>query len=213
MRFYNYINEYRDGLEKWKSLIKDKCKPYLKLVKGSDRLLFSGRKNEKPVIMKQVRQNRKPVDTPLEVHELLDNQFKDKFGIRARSNSIFCYFKNINMVGSDSSAYGDPYYIFPIGKFKTIWSPHIQDLFDEIQTIFEHKYFGDFDKRNWSNIREEYREEFLEFLEMKNYPLRYTDKPIKGMRSENTEVMVNCKEYIAVKTDIFKLKMKDILDD
>jgi hypothetical protein len=70
--------------------------------------------------MNKIRTDRKPKDTPLEMHQLLDKQFQKRFGIKARSNSLFCYFRNINSYLRDRSGYGVPYYIFPIGNFKTI---------------------------------------------------------------------------------------------
>jgi hypothetical protein len=70
---------------------------------------------------------------PDELHDYLDEQFKKKFGWKARSEGVFC-------VRSKQIAYnyGNPYSVFPIGNYKYIYSNKIHDLyvhFDELKEI------------------------------------------------------------------------------
>lgn len=70
--------------------------------------------------------NRLPMSTKHHIHDFLNDFFQDKFGWKAR-NGVFC-MGNINGV----KAYGPPYAIFPIGNYKYIWSPDVDDVFSDI---------------------------------------------------------------------------------
>ena len=112
------------------TLIMDKCQPVIKelLPFGyNDNFLMSGRKHKNEVFIGKVRKNRKPTDTPLEIHNLFDSMFKKRYGWKPRSNAIFC-------TGSIDQAndYGQPYLIFPMGKIKYIYNPNIKDLFSDV---------------------------------------------------------------------------------
>jgi hypothetical protein len=53
----------------------------------------------------------------------------------------------------------------------------------------------------------------LNHLETNDLTLFYVDKPVTNIKNENIEVMLYCKEYIAVKTDVFRSLMKDLIND
>ena len=132
MRFKHYINERGTELP-FNIIIKelyDKCYPFIKeinkqQIKG---FIFSGRENDVIKYTGKVRKNRNPKDSPIKTHNILDKLFKKKFGWKARSNAIFCT-GNIHT----AAAYGkNVYMIFPIGKYKFLWSPEIDDLYETI---------------------------------------------------------------------------------
>lgn len=61
-----------------------------------------------------------------------DTFFKDKFGInRIRSSSMF-------VTGSESVAryYGDLTFVFPINKFEYIWSPNVNDSYEDNDFLY-----------------------------------------------------------------------------
>ena len=60
---------------------------------------------------------RKPVSTPIEVHNFANAYFEDEFGVPFR-NGMFC-------TGDSTFArdYGNLYLVFPVGNFKYCWSP------------------------------------------------------------------------------------------
>lgn len=74
-----------------------------------------------------INTSRKPKDTDLNIHKISDSWFEDKFGISARSKTIFC---------STSIDQAEHYYsignslaqINPIGQYKVIFSPLIIDF-------------------------------------------------------------------------------------
>lgn len=131
MRLLKHLNEARGEttlLEIVQTLF-DNCRPYLKEMSktGVAHMLFSGRKDSKDVLYRPVRKNRYSMDTPQELSEDLDGRFKRKFGWKPRTGGIFC--TGDYKVASD---YGVPYSIFPIGKFRFIWSPHIKDMWTHL---------------------------------------------------------------------------------
>jgi hypothetical protein len=118
-----------------------KCNPFLKdLLKPgwNGEFLYSGRGDRKDVIMiRKVRSDRRPKDMPEYIHEIFDELFYDRFGFNARSNAIFC-------TGNVKQAkhYGNVYMIFPVGKYKLVYSNNIPDLYTEIDDDAElDKYY------------------------------------------------------------------------
>jgi len=69
---------------------KKDCLPYLKqLKKDNFKFLYSGRRKTDPIFKQKVRKDRKPLDTPEEIHNLIDNEFFYQHGVKARSQSLF----------------------------------------------------------------------------------------------------------------------------
>jgi hypothetical protein len=127
------IEEYDDdNFNDIISIIKKDCKKYIKELISYDKILFRGldklprntssiRKNFWKV---KPRKDRTPGDTPEELHNYLDLQFKKKFGWKARSEGVFC-----SRSRSTTYNYGSPYFVFPIGDYKYLYSNKITDLF------------------------------------------------------------------------------------
>jgi hypothetical protein len=140
MRFKSYINERilrkieNNDLKKFVKNTKpwwDMCNKYnVKnhyLWRGHDYIINDIRYLD-------VRKNREPLTTCKEFHELADKNFKKIFGIKARSETLFCFSgeKSSHSYGSYSSI------IIPIGKFNYIWSKIIDDFYGSIQ--YEDQY-------------------------------------------------------------------------
>lgn len=126
MKFYNYLNESNGlNMKAFEKMVKD-CKPFLKELKKSDyEFLYSGRKDVyQNFKKKKTRKRRRPKDTPIEIHNILDKSFKENFGVKARSESFFVS-NNPYEVGE----YGRVHYVFPVGNYKLIYSNKVQDLY------------------------------------------------------------------------------------
>jgi len=226
------------------TMIMDKCQPVVKELLPfhySDDFLYSGRKYKSEIFIGKIRKNRRPMDTPLEIHEMFDKMFKKKYGWEPRSNSIFCT-GDIEQAGN----YGKPYIIFPIGNFKYLWNPNIKDLFSnvfeepdeweikpddpnsildlyydkidqEVRNIGENLYYKQYegdpdtdpDIDDWIDDRyDEIIDDLLDKMvrENKRHNMEvykeivseYSDRNLKKAIIEEKEIMVNCKEYIAL---------------
>ena len=139
MRLQQYLNEQRAAkeldvsLNEMVDLIQEECQPFLKDWKSKyvKHFLYSGRNYGFEFGEGKVRKNRKPKDTPQEIHQMVDDWFKKKFGVRVRSNSMFLSFNR-----SVAINYGNTtYIIFPIGKYKLFSSSSVEDLYIDIKEM------------------------------------------------------------------------------
>lgn len=71
----------------------------------------------------KTRKNRRPLDTNFRVHEIADDYFLKKYGVRFRSQGIFT-LRNEDL----ASFYGNTFMFFPLGKVNYIWSETQMDL-------------------------------------------------------------------------------------
>jgi len=183
MRFKKYITENKlldeISIEEMAKKFKKNCKPFFRdfyrIWKGD--FFLSGRTSNELFDRKPVRKNRKPLDTSKHYHNIIDNWFHDNFGIWARSETIFCTFK----VGTAAN-YGDPYYIIPIGKYTTIASGIITDVFGDIIDGY----------LPINSDVEENEEYIIKELDSAEY------KRNKKVKNFYTEYMVHCKEYYMI---------------
>ena len=122
LRFY--LTEKEISPDEITFLLKRDCAPYLKQLKGIKNFIYRGTNHQVERIRKfKARENRTPTDTDIRVHNMLDSIFRKKFGWKARSEGVF--------TSSDTNLpdYGTTYLFFPIGQFKYLWSPKIDDLY------------------------------------------------------------------------------------
>jgi len=132
MRLQQHINESGDPLniniiDNLMKVNIDYLKDVKKLLGQRRHYLTRGVHGLSDYIVKQTRQDRKPTDSNLIWHNALNAAFKKKFGIEARSKSVFC--------AKLSSGYGSHnYMVLPIGDFYMLYSPVYPDLFLEQPT-------------------------------------------------------------------------------
>ena len=196
-KFKNYITDSRypqTNFEHITDIIKKDCGSFVKELKKNMILLFSGRDEQVNFTKKSVRKNRTPRDTPIEIHDFIDNWFNKKFGIRARSNTVFC-----SATESSTSDYGEAYIIFPIGNYTTISSNKVSDLYSKIETIIKEEFYGkngpkfeNIDKI-WNRILTS-DEKINVYKEIRKL-LDESDYKKNNIKNNNVEIMLHCKEY------------------
>lgn len=67
------------------------------------------------------RKGRMPSEMPRWAHDRLDDIFEKQFGVKLRSDTLFCHAR-------PSSSYGQPFAIVPIGDYDIYWSKDVSDL-------------------------------------------------------------------------------------
>jgi hypothetical protein len=137
MRLKSYINENYSDFDEVRSMVQKNCQPYIKELKGGSDLLWRGSRKRINHIerIKSRLNNRRPTDTPREVHDYMNDLFKKRFGWYVR-NGIFATGKY-----SETRNYGLGYIFFPIGKYEYVWSPETKDFFTETKDspyMFDH---------------------------------------------------------------------------
>jgi len=191
MKFKKYITEdwIDDNIDAKPiaNVLKKNCAPFIKEMKSSNLHNWFYRATggyhyediSKPI---KPRTNRKPRNTPKEIHEYMDMRCKKKFGWKSRSEGVF--------VSSHRNAlemnYGEPYLFFPIGSYKYIYHPRIKDIFEYFDVIYGIS-FGD-----------EYID--IDVMEKKFDTIwpKYTDKNLKRAYENGVEVAFKCKSYYMV---------------
>lgn len=195
--FKQYLKEEKAmDLEDFVALLKKDCAPYfaerhpgnllwrgIKTDPGT-KLLFKVNNSIIDVAQRDIRKDRKPKDTPAFISTLLDDWFEDKFNVRARTKSMFCYGDGAEGK-SHSGMYGSPYIVFPIGEMKCIWSPLVNDLTFALAKKFIISAPVEAEKIN-------------EFLDNQ----QFTDQNLAKAMNSNSEIMIVASSYYAVNTDL-----------
>lgn len=198
MRFKNYLNEEVDP--RLIPTLEEDCKPFIKdlmSIHGKN-MLYTGRDYfREDFKLKRVRKERDPVDTPKLVHNWVDDWFYKKFGVRARSNSLFASFNY-----RQANSYGAEAYIaFPVGQYKAISSHKVDDLFGVIVTA-KNKLGGPdahmFDTNTWlEGLSPDKQIELKAYMYSRLDDADYRDK----LMFHENEYMIVCDEYYIVKLE------------
>lgn len=200
-------------LEKFIALIKNDCKDYLDLLdnikdvktyfSNQRPLFFRGITNENDTfIKKQVRKDRKPLDSTNQVDNVLvDNVFEERMGVRPRSEGLFTT-SNAEL----ANKYGELYMIFPIGKFDYVTTNSWIDMIDAWTTYYE--TFLDYEATGHEDSKE-----FIDkygSLENNKVPRKWIEhimdeykknELIEHAAKEGQEVIFICDEYYAIKDE------------
>lgn len=131
-----------------------------------------------------VRKNRTPMNIPKEFHITTDEWMKEKFGIAGRSGSAFVLGEDGRLI---AASYGEHLYaVIPKGEFKFIWSPQVEDLFDQ--------YHNGGIRNAISGLSgDEFKQAVIGEMEK----LDYTDSDLPGALDSENEVMLEC-DYLLV---------------
>lgn len=149
-------------------------------------------KDNKTVVMKP-RFDRKPTDTPLLIHDIMDVWFFEKFGIKARSQSVFS-----TPLLRFAMRYGNPTAILPKNEVTYIYSNEVKDMFHTLSHPLS-DYIHDV---SFDDINAAYELEFTPSMSMKTM--------YKMIQNTFSDDNIPSEVYNTVKNTIFKFM--DTLD-
>ena len=180
MRLQQYIKEEITHPEV-KKLVKfaNDISPWLKYCDNNgikNRLFWRGTNHflNNKFQLRKMRKSRNPVDMNEYTHDQFDDAFYNCFGIRARSQSVFCFSR-----GRRARHYGDHInVVLPKGKFDIIWSPTVKDLYVKR---------NNFRDKSGNVIEDDVCKRYLKNEKIK----QLMDNRIYG----GNEIMLHCKEY------------------
>ena len=180
------------------------------LPKGA--VLYRGFSGFKPTNLQKMKvpENRVPTDTPIQFHHRLDELFNKNFGIKARSDTLFCS-KSFDMVERYAKDDDNIFIVVPINP-SYIWSTKVVDLFDSIfDTPLDkvlNEFYPSFDKSLFSSsdLKSRYKTLSNEgtklFNEISDNVLNNIVKTYKKSSNlsqvNNNEVMVYCSDYYVI---------------
>jgi hypothetical protein len=213
MKFYSYLNEDDDiSSSHIKELLEKDCKPILKLI--NDKRIYFVRETDRfsshSTIQKvQVRTDRKPTDTPLELHKIIDNEFKRLFGWKVRSEGVFCWSRKLSRIDTSTDSPSDRACVFPIGNFKIVFAYvdffEGRDLFNYMARLYDRMSSTQYNfKRNYTDESPKFKRKF------ENEVIKAIGENYTSRISELTggiltgEVSIKCKEYYLVHKNIVK---------
>lgn len=189
------INEITDNpMQEWLNIIEQNCGPYLKEIGGIYKALHPRHRlyrglseiipDDNKMFIVNVRQDRIPMDTPSDTHNVIDDWFESNMpsGIRYRSSSIFCVCSKAvaqtYAVGGNANAVAT---ILPVGDYHYCWSPIYNDLFRKIG-------------RNKLS-----RERIEQIIVDGNYK---EDTNLVAAIDSTHEIMLHCKQALVIRSDL-----------
>jgi len=135
--------------------------------------------NEMEYGIKNVRTDRRPLDTSARRHKIFDDWFERKFGWKPRSEGVFAFGEKTSV--NELKTYGTPCVIFPIGPIKYVWSPRVSDLYADINIYTGIK--GD----------DSVEDRIIDWLDHAGY----IDNQLEDAAYNSAEVMIKCSKYYA----------------
>lgn len=197
--FKQYLGEATQyTLPELQKMIEEQCQPFLQMVGGwkgaKKHVLYRGMRRSNNVIW-NVRKNRKPKTSSAPEHNAMNAWFERKFGIKHRSESMFCS-ADVDV----AAGYGrDIYAVFPIGNFEFAYAAKdnifVQDLLYPIRKKTEAV------KDDAAKVTP-IVDEVLDGLD-------FTDQNLLGAmkkRKVMPELMINCDSYIAIPLSVWEAK-------
>jgi len=186
MRLFEFDNPVQTP-EMIAAIIKRNCQPFLQATNNLKFPLYrgiDGIDSEEVLIKAKCPVNRKPTDSDRLMHDIADSWFQSKFGIKFRSNSVFC-------IGSDTLAanYGPTYFMIPIGNFDFCYSKQVWDMYDHFDDAEPWYYLKTKEDRAEATLR------FYERLASSDYRCNTSIADFqKGIKSRH-EMMIHCRNY------------------
>ena len=197
MRLKQYITEVvTTDIDEYLPILEKECAPYLKECKKAGGFLYRAINDSFSIKKMKPRSDRRPRDTPIELHNFMDDYFKKNFGWKARSEGVF--------VSSDFSYISEyashVHMFFPIGKFKYVWSKHVSDIF----IIFREHEIIDINDNEMNGDISDHEDTLIDVLR------HYQNNNLYSAIVAGNEVMVKCKEYYLINMK-YKFVMESLL--
>ena len=168
--------------------IKENCQPFLRM---TDHPLYRGVSSplQSTFIrarVETVRKDRKPRDASPLSHKLADDWFFNKYGLRPRSQGLFCTASE-----KVAASYGKLTYVFPVGKFRYMWAvaPNLEPIRDSLVYMNEIKH----------TMRTHYKADGEQVTDniLKKYVFN-VDKGLEDAQHAKAEIILFCDEAIIV---------------
>lgn len=177
----NIISKIEDfenkKMEKLIKDIKSQCAPFLQEVDGVH-MLYRGVKGifgKTDFLIKNRRLDRQPKDMAGHLQKQIDESMYKRFRWKPRSQGVFAIGSRI-----EASEYGRPWVFIPIGKFRFVWSPIVQDAY----TVFD-------------DFMDDNNSKYIKLIDS------YTDKDLKKAIGSHNEITFDVDKYYLVDIAIY----------
>ena len=171
--------------------LKENCQPYFRQW-APHHYLYRGIEGEFTSGIFTTRKQREPSDTPLWLHNALNELFEKKFGWKVRDGVFATHDTEV------AQHYGDAVYcIFPVGEFEYVWSPHVADFYTAMEENLK-EWQAAVAAKDYTPIAE-----WIEKAE-------YTNKGLRKLATANesrygtfiNEISIKCEKYYAIRATL-----------
>jgi hypothetical protein len=207
MRLNNYLIE-EEKLYSYLDIQKD-CKPYLSELKSGKNILMRFSLNYKfdTIVKYALKKDREPVDTPKVLHDIMNDTLKEKFGWSPRSNGLFTWLLTKAKIKNLPMSYNKkPVLVFPIGNYKTVYNPTIEDIYMSWDEYISNKKEEEYSKKREGSISAKIPEEeiFIDWFEKFALP-DYTSKNALNahLYEYRIECMINAKNFYFIPQNLW----------
>lgn len=206
MRLVKYINEAEVDDHKLIEQFHKDTSQFHKEMKGV-RVWRATNKRINQIEKLFARTDRRPKDTPTEIHNWFDDFFKKKFGWKARSEGVFA-----SSTPTGIETFGrNVYLMFPCNGYKYVWSPTIQDLTQYASQAWS---LIDYDGMTGKHMMAWGWDDPREKAGMLKDMNTYTDKNLPKSSYHSTEIMFNCPNgYYMINGDFFRKYHLEIMEE
>jgi len=188
MRLNKFLNE-NNNID-FNDIIKD-CSDIIDIYRETNNVLFRGIKyckDNQVISLIYPRNDRRPVDTPEEISDDLDDEFYKRFKWKPRREGVFCTSDSSTAKSFDGNR--ELRIVFPKNGFKFLWSDTFDDLFSDV-----------FEKHNisYAKIKGDNYDYYNEWeWDYEKIVSTYSDKNIGNAVKSGNEVMIKCNYYYLV---------------
>lgn len=149
--------------------------------------------------------DREPVDTPKQIHDMIDRALYKKFGWKPRSEGVFTTGSY-----SDAHGYGRTYIFFPIGDYEFVWSTTIKDCYLKAKKIIieynnkvQNQKLAILHSKSQMLNSKEFEELFIDNFSFDSFK----DNDLTSAINSGNEIIFKCKEYYLVNIEYFKTRI------
>lgn len=148
---YGYEGQRDVALESLVTTLRQECQPWLQATDNGMYYVYRGfnrgvrtmanYKDASYAFRQKVRMDRKPLDTKKPVHDFFNNLIAACGKKANRSNSSFCYGRNIkDSLPPSASSYGKSMVVLPVGQFNYTWHKYVRDWTTDWDKTFASDY-------------------------------------------------------------------------
>jgi len=194
---YNELLESKDIILDFIEKIKDDCSDILQIYNKTGRILFRGFDKLSGPIYYDVkpREDRHPLDTPINQQKYINDFLTDNGFIANRSNSFFCTADPNRAV-----MYGKPYIVFPKNGFDYTYGNTI-DLYKEYNNSLRHNkdimdLLKSIQQDGFGNISQRIAQYYDEYPQFKDFlfnflsELKFANTHLNSALTSNYEVLI-----------------------
>lgn len=190
MKLFEISNDHVSSPNDLVDYIKRNCSSFLSM---DTKPLWRGMRCSPPQLIYQQIRNRRPVDTPIAVHNALNDYFMLKFNKPYR-NGVFVTSNEFEATSYGDSNGKSTAIVFPINGFSFCWSPKVTDLY---------RYYGKVGGVNNTVEVNAVPHDITNTLDS----LEYQNTDLRGATNSGHEIMIDCPNgYIAI-DDIYLRKI------